>query len=215
MVPKLDDLSRLYGRNISEEEYHKIVELYNNARNNHNLFCLMGRREDINVIVGTRDDEYYFEDHLLHNGNTANFCYTDEEQSGNVLSTNNWSIAMNDAWVLGGIEGGSIFNMVYNFPSGINTEEDLDRFIQNVIFSHQERFPHTVTAREILALKAAQYIPMIENGTLFFVPSREGVTLPFDHYLADLMYNRIDTQAETSLVAAEIYNYLKAALPKK
>jgi hypothetical protein len=158
-------------------------KVYNNARNNPNHFCLMGRLSDRDAILGT-DEVKDGSVILLGNDGVANFLVTNKTQPGNVLKIGTWSLGINDAWVLGGTHGNGSISSTFNF-FGENEfkKEEIDKFVDTVLRS--AKYGTTVTAREILGLIAAGYKVCTAHGALIFKPT--GATaksdLTFEQYV--------------------------------
>jgi hypothetical protein len=195
---------------MNEQEFNQQVEaiynqpantafnVYLNAIANDNNFCLLGRIDAFNQIIGNRVNQQY----LLQIGNNgeANFYVTDQNQPGNLLRVDNWGLMINDAWLIGGINGRSTFNFVGVAVFNHNIE-DLIAF-NDLYLRGNGQHPITVTAREILGLKAAGYIPHITHDTLLFTPSGRDTTIfDFVDYHKALDDNQIP-QSDA------IFNYL-------
>jgi len=140
--------------------------VYLNAIANDNNFCIMGRMNQLDEIIG--GTLHLQEDHDLNllqidNAGIANFYITDRDQTGNVLRAAVWNIGINDAWVLGGINGRSTFNFAGDAID--NLEEFIDTYLRS-----NAQHPITVTAREILGLWGADYEPVRGDDVLLFIP---------------------------------------------
>ena len=204
MRPGIDEICRLYQ--LSAEEANEVLKMYDSANHNLNAFCLMGRRKYIDNIVGVRPsreemartEEYGGlspdEKKFMRTTSSANFLYTDVDKEGNALATDKWNIAKNDAWVLGGIDAHCTFNVV--FCEEIKNEQDLEMFVDECIDAHGNDYPLTVTAREILGLREAGYIPLALYGTLLFVPHGNVNTMSLSLYYAAVNYARFDNNNE-------------------
>ena len=201
----IEEYYELYHVNTEQIVVDMVNRLYENAAHNRNGFCVMGRRGDLDNVIGVRNDNTRF----MENAGVANFFYTDEEQVGNILSTQNWTVAMNDAWVLGGISSRSTFNMVYSGNDNGITEDSFNEFFNDTIIGGG-RFPHTVTARELFALMLAGYEPFILHGVLVLVPGKESRTIGFREYVDQLNARRIDSADEDDRTNFEnlLRNYL-------
>lgn len=135
--------------------------VYYNALKNINNFCLLGRINTMDQIIGRMQNDNRF----LETANGQNTFYvTNAGQNGNVLREQNWTIGINDAWVLGGINAGSTFNFVGEFTN-------INDFVNRYILA-ENNTPHglfTVTAREIIGLIQAGYTHALgRNGELVF-----------------------------------------------
>ncbi|MDR2578717.1 MAG: hypothetical protein LBC70_07935 [Chitinispirillales bacterium] len=185
-----------------EERRNRAFALYLNSRANRNNFCLLGRNDAIETIIGHIIGELAPEQILLvTDGNAANFYTTNDIQNGNVLRANFWSLAVNDAWVIGGINGGSTFNFV-----GTAALSLLD--FNEIYLRGSAQYPITVTAREILGLMGAGYTPNVLNGALVFTPSAGRDLTTFDFVEYDEVINRY-ANADERLSA--IFAYLEPA----
>ena len=106
----------------------------------------------------------------------ANLGATSQTQAGSILISNEWSIAMNDSWVIGGIHGHQPFHLA---------SETIDANIINLQYQPgqaPERI-FTVTGRELLGITTFGYSihhqsellgtvltctePMLANGATF------------------------------------------------
>lgn len=193
----IQELKKHYNRIYPNGNWDIAYKVYLNAFNNKNNYCIMGRRKDIDTIIGQRKEN---ESLLILEENIANFFYTDESQPGNVLHIANWSLGFNDAWLIGGISSSSTFNFVSE-KDFKGTKDELEDFIKKVI--EGEKYPTTVTAREILGLKCAQYTPHIISGALLFTPSKNTNELELSTY-----YTNIQNFAEKSDLINVIRTYL-------
>lgn len=165
---------KTYNPHKREDAY----TVYRNSLANHNGFCLLGRMEAMNKIIGSppADMKEKLNPKFLvldANSSDPSFFATNTGGSGNVLRDIDWSLEINDAWVLGGIHGNSTFNFV-------GEVKKLKDFISDNITSTNPTYPVTVTAREILALQCAGYTPKVAHECLVFVPPKNGVDASFD-----------------------------------
>jgi hypothetical protein len=151
-------------------------KVYSNALKNANNFCLLGRENQLNDIIGNKPVILTDNQIILANDSncSSNFLITNGNQPGNVLKEDSWNPSINDAWVVGGINGRSTFNFVGD------ADILLDDFKKNYLQGN-EKHPITVTAREICGLKEAKYRLGIINGALIFEPPEdEAITCAFD-----------------------------------
>ena len=172
MYEKMTDFVAEYGRKYGkkyEKEAENAYNVFRSASENKNKFCLMGRLEDRDKIIGTKEIKSG-SSYLLGNDKWANFEVTSTDQSGNVLKLNDqtWTIGVNDAWVLGGIDGRSTFNF---FGEIAFDPKKIDEFVRHSL-SAKGKYPMTVTAREIYGLRCTGfYEPRYgTDGSLLFIP---------------------------------------------
>ncbi|MDR0307981.1 MAG: hypothetical protein LBI42_14240 [Chitinispirillales bacterium] len=156
------------------QERQLAFNVYMNAAANRNNFCLLGRMDALNNIIGRLPNPPNAGQAMLVDDNgAANFYVTNGNQPGNVLRENQWTLGINDAWVVGGINGRSTFNFV--------GEAAIPLLDFNAIYLRGNgNFPVSVTAREIYGLMAAGYIPNIVNGMLVFSPPQTRDLTLFD-----------------------------------
>lgn len=175
-------------------------KVYQNAIANHNNFCLLGKLDVLNNIAGEEDPLSVAL--FLDESNYATFYATQSNQPGNVLREPNWSIGVNDSWVIGGINGRSTFNF-----TGVANIPLLDF---NEIYLKGQIHPITITAREILGLIAAGYIPSLRDDTLFFSPPADNqITATFDF----VTYQNFINHDNPDYLLSIICTYLEHILP--
>lgn len=189
MKPNIDEICELYK--IDKEQAEQVLCMYDSAKKNLNGFCLMGRRSVLDDTVGKREPEKLSPFVTLDA--VANFYYTDESQYGNVLASLNWNVAKNDAWVLGGIDSNGTFNMVCSFE--IRDNKDIENFMTECVITKDSTYPHTVTAREIIGLMTAGYIPVIAHGALLFVPGKSTTDMSIVKYNAAIQKYKLNSTA--------------------
>ena len=155
----MTEYEQVYGKNANGVEAR---DVYKNAENNKLRFCLMGKLGDIRSVASTNNEKE--RDDLI-----GNFGKTSGKTSGQVLQSENWSIGVNDAWVLGGIECGATFYFVKE--GGVNSIDDI------YIDTNNAEHPISVTAREIIGLQCFKYVPKAINEgktkIIAFVPPRD------------------------------------------
>jgi hypothetical protein len=116
-------------------------------------------------------------------------------------------LGVNDAWLIGGVNGGNTFNFVGE-TRWANNLDDLLGFLNLYIENdQQQQHPVTVTAREILGLKQAGYIPNIVNDTLLFTPPAQNAVL-FDFVEYHSILNRQDATPQ-EIIADYLYNIFR------
>lgn len=168
MTEFVAEYGKKYGKNY-ENEAINAYNIFEFASKNRNHFCLMGRLEDRDKIIGEKEIKSGGS-YLLGNEKWANFEVTATTQSGNVLKLDDrtWTIGINDSWVLGGIEGRSTFNV---FGKTLFDPNDMENFIDSCILGTATR-PMTVTAREMYGLYCTGfYEPRYgKDGSLLFKP---------------------------------------------
>ncbi|WP_455671603.1 hypothetical protein [Phocaeicola sp.] len=200
---KLFYSSRYPQKEGSENLWSVAYQVYINAEKNLNNYCILGRLDDIKKILGEKKAN---EPLLVLDAETKNFYITNEHHLGNVLNSDDWTIGVNDAWVLGGVNGNSTFNFVQTKPFS-GTKDELKTFIDNYIKGNGEH-PTTVTAREILGLECAGYTPNLVGGALVFTPSSK----PREMEISTYHTNTVNFQGNELI--EEIRKYLSPVFNK-
>ncbi len=188
--------------------YNDAFKVYNHALKNPGRFCIFGRLGDIEKILG-KPQVLEGKSILAVEGTTLSFFITNESQAGNVLHADCWTTGVNDAWVLGGIHGRSTFNFIFDqstIGGGILT---LGVFIDKYIRSGSAAYPTTITARELLGLKCAGYVPEIKHNMLVLSPTYKYEPMDFNKY-----YTNVENFKDEALVKV-ITDYLSPAFSSK
>lgn len=211
------DYCEIYKNDDQVEDFYSVpYQIYVNAYYNMYNFCVFGRIKDIESVLGAlklrrKEAGVYAQLQLVDETDNKNTFYiTDEHQKGNVLCSGKWSIGANDAWVLGGIHGGSTFNFVYNQNVLGGKPLTLDLFMEKYIIQSQSQYPITVTGRELFGLKCAKYTPVFKNDTLVLSPSykSDSVSMTLKQYdtnLKNFEHNMVE----------ELRGFLKPAFDAK
>lgn len=189
------EFSQQYYLYYNSNDADTAFQVYLNSLLNDNSYCLLGRMGALDDIVGTLPIGRQIL--VMSDMSTANFFVTDNTQSGNVLRQVNpvWTIGINDAWLLGGIHGRSIFNFAGEVRWNNNINDLLDYL--HVYIQGDDRHPITITGREILGLKGAGYIPHIVSGTLLFSPPSN---IQETHNFDFVEYHQVLSQYSQNLV---------------
>lgn len=168
------ELKKLYPT-MSLEIRSKVVNVFCQSQNNYEKFCLMGNIKDLKTITGFKKSSGFVQ---VEGSNICNFRFTDDTQSGNIQNVDEWILAINDAWLYGGIVGGSIFNFV---SDGVIV---LAEFFDTYGLSKNDQYPITVTMREVVGLFINGYIPYYNDktGALLFQKGKEASIKNLEEY---------------------------------
>jgi hypothetical protein len=142
------------------------LSVYKSALNNRYGFCIMGNSKEITAVVAPVATQEALEKLKTSKDDLkGNFFITNETQQGNILDVKDWTPGINDAWVLGGVEGRSQFYLV--------RRGGFSKFSDIYIETGSQEHPVSVTARELLGLCCFQYTPVLKDGVLIFTPGKD------------------------------------------
>ena len=135
-------------------------------------FCIVGRKNDLIACLSIKKDgnESDFFDIYTY-AEKSNFTAGNSTQGGQYLNADNWSLLLNDAWILGSIEAGKTFYL--SKQKGFSSFKD----VVAVIKSGDEKHPLTITARELIGLYGCGYTPVLmgDDSLAFSRTSRHDV----------------------------------------
>lgn len=169
---------RIYDIDSTKNNVRSAYDVYQKAVNGEKPFCIIGRKEkkDKNgneiglnaclsvVEIGTDTKEKIFD--VYKHPEKTNFKYGNSSQEGHFLNDTNWSLLMNDAWILGGIEAGKTFYFAQK--DGFSKFKD----VEDLLESDNPKYPISVTARELIGLRCYGYEPVLKDKILIFSPPR-------------------------------------------
>lgn len=192
---RCDILWGLYQNAMSETDFHYIG--------------LLKKREELFNSPQTFPHAMKALDSTLTLGDCLVSC---QVQAGYVLvmHDDDWCIAANDAWMLGGIHAGKIYKLM---ADPVASRQDIQRLLIDIMLpASSHTHPLSVTGREILGLIFYKYrIQVQSDGHLHFLPhSSQGQDATFSGYRQGVglteqkLRTATDREARKKVILAEL-----------
>ena len=159
----LEQAKELYK--IGDNNIGKAYEVYQKAVNGEEPFCIIGKMDDLKYCLSVVNPLDPNDVDIYENGEKSNFIPGNSNHEVHYLNikSDDWTLLLNDAWLLGNIEAGKTFYLTKK--DGFSSFED----VAAVIKSGNEARPLTVTARELVGLRCYGYKASLGlDGALIF-----------------------------------------------